>query len=168
MEKASKTEKKKEALSLQDLGERLLHLTAEDIKGLDLPEKLFDAVMQGKMIKKHGALNRQVQYIGALMRKIDPQPIEAAIRSRREKDREGTARHKQAKAWRKELIGGNDELRETLLRAMPEEERPGFVSLVARAREEAVKQQPDLAASRMLYRMLHALSCRTKAVDISS
>lgn len=80
MDPLSKTQKKKDALSLQALGERLVHLSAHQIKGIDLPATLYQAVILAKTLKKHGALDRQMQHIGALMRKSDPQPIQDALR----------------------------------------------------------------------------------------
>jgi ribosome-associated protein len=71
----SKTQKKKAALSLQDLGERLVKLSNEQLKQIDLPEEVLAAVKTAKIIKKHHPLSRQIQYIGTLMRKYDPAPI---------------------------------------------------------------------------------------------
>jgi ribosome-associated protein len=80
MEQISKTQKKKEALALQSLGERLVKLKAEQLNNIGLPPDLLNAVMSAKTIKKFGPLDRQLQYIGTLMRKYDPQPIQEALR----------------------------------------------------------------------------------------
>jgi ribosome-associated protein len=71
----SKTQKKKAALSLQDLGGRLVKLSNEQLKQMDLPEDVLAAVKAAKAIKKHGPLSRQMQHIGSLMRKHDPAPV---------------------------------------------------------------------------------------------
>ncbi len=71
----SRTQKKRAALSLQDLGERLVRLSDEQLKQVGLPEDVLTAVKAAKTIKKHGPLSRQMQYIGALMRRYDPAPI---------------------------------------------------------------------------------------------
>jgi ribosome-associated protein len=80
MELVSKSQKKKEALSLQAVGEQLVTLSAEQLKSIDLPSDLLNAVTLAKKIKKHGARLRQMQYIGTLMRKYDPQPVLEALR----------------------------------------------------------------------------------------
>lgn len=80
MEPLSKTQKKKDALSLQALGERLVHLSTHQIKSIDLPATMYEAIILAKTLKKHGALDRQMQHIGVLMRKYDPQPIQDALR----------------------------------------------------------------------------------------
>jgi len=79
MELLSKTQKKKEALALQDLGEQLVKLSIDQIKSIDMPEKLVQAVILAKKLTKHTAVTRQMQHIGALMRRCDPVPIQEAI-----------------------------------------------------------------------------------------
>lgn len=71
----SRTQKKKAALSLQDLGERLVKLSVEQLSRIGLTEDVLKAVKAAKAIKKHGPLDRQMQYIGSLMRKYDPAPV---------------------------------------------------------------------------------------------
>jgi ribosome-associated protein len=71
----SKTQKKKAALSLQDLGERLVQLSDEQLNRIDLPGDVLAAVKAAKTIKKHNPRSRQMQYIGTLMRKHDPAPV---------------------------------------------------------------------------------------------
>jgi ribosomal 50S subunit-associated protein YjgA (DUF615 family) len=71
----SKTQKKKIALSLQDLGERLVKLSNDQLNQIDLPANVLDAVKAAKSITKHNPLSRQMQHIGSLMRKHDPAPV---------------------------------------------------------------------------------------------
>ena len=71
----SRTQKKKAAASLQDLGERLVKLPDEQLDQINLPGDLLAAVKAAKIIKKHCPLNRQMQYIGCLMRMYDPSPV---------------------------------------------------------------------------------------------
>ena len=71
----SKTQKKQAALSLQALGERLVKLSDEQLDQIGLAEDILTAVKAAKAMKKHGPLDRQMQYIGSLMRKYDPAPI---------------------------------------------------------------------------------------------
>ena len=71
----SRTQKKKAALSLQDLGKRLVKLSDEQLDQIDLAEDILKAVRAAKTIKKHGPLDRQMQYVGSLMRKYDPAPV---------------------------------------------------------------------------------------------
>jgi ribosome-associated protein len=72
----SRTQKKNAALSLQDLGERLVKLPDERLEQIGLAEDILKAVKAAKTIKKHGPRDRQMQYVGSLMRKYDPAPVQ--------------------------------------------------------------------------------------------
>lgn len=80
MEIKSKTEKKRDAMLLQELGKKLFKLPETAIKKIDLPEEIYAALKFAKSIKSRSALKRQLQYIGVLIRKTDPEPIKEALR----------------------------------------------------------------------------------------
>ena len=73
----SKTRLKQAAHDLQALGARLVDLPKDRLQGLGLPESLYDAVRECQSITRHEARRRQLQYIGRLMRDVDPTAIEA-------------------------------------------------------------------------------------------
>ena len=75
----SRTRKKNEDRALQRLGEQLVALPFGQLKTMELPDKLLTAIEFVHKIKSRGARRRQIQYIGTLMRHIDPQPIETAL-----------------------------------------------------------------------------------------
>ena len=77
--KPSKSARKREFLALQKLGEDLIRLKESDLLEIELDEDLLEAVLAARRIKSHSALRRQKQYIGKLMRRVDPEPIRAAI-----------------------------------------------------------------------------------------
>lgn len=77
--KPSKSARKREHLALQELGEKLITLSEIELESLSLEESLLNAVRDAGQIKAHGALRRQKQLIGKLMRGVDPEPIRAAI-----------------------------------------------------------------------------------------
>ncbi len=77
--KPSKSARKREYLALQKLGEELLTLRDSDLQQIELDDDLLNAVLEARRIRSHGALRRQKQYIGKLMRSVDPAPIRAAL-----------------------------------------------------------------------------------------
>lgn len=77
--KPSKSARKREYLALQKLGEELLTLREADLLVIELDEDLREAVLEARQIKSRGALRRQKQYIGKLMRHIDPEPLRTAL-----------------------------------------------------------------------------------------
>ncbi|ATE60849.1 ribosome biogenesis factor YjgA [Thauera sinica] len=77
-EPPSKTSLKREMHALQDLGEQLVALSPERLRKVPLPEPLYEAIRDAQRFKME-ARRRQMQYIGKLMRKIDPEPIQAQL-----------------------------------------------------------------------------------------
>jgi len=111
--KPSKTQRKKDVHALQDLGEALVALTAEQLARVRLPEPLREAVREAKRITAFEAKRRQLQYIGKLMRRVEAEPIRDALDATLARSRESAAAHKHIEAWRERLIadaGAADEL----------------------------------------------------------
>ena len=78
-EPPSKSQKKRDMSALQDLGQALLELPAERLSKIDMPDALRIALADARRFTKHEARRRQLQYIGRLMRAIDPAPFQAAV-----------------------------------------------------------------------------------------
>jgi len=162
MELLSKTQKKKEALSLQELGERLVTLSTEQLKNIELPSVMFNAVTLAKKLKKHGARLRQMQYIGTLMRKYDPQPVLEALHRMEQGSRGQSAEHRKIETLRDELIAGNDQLIERFALQFSLADLQQLTSLVQEAREERALDDTARKASRSLFRYLHKSALRPK------
>ena len=75
----SKTQRKKQMHDLQELGAQLVELNDDQLASIELPESLLDAVNEARRVTKFEAKRRQLQYIGKLMRNIDPEPIRTSI-----------------------------------------------------------------------------------------
>jgi ribosome-associated protein len=68
----SKSQRKRDAHALQALGVQLVALSAAQLARLDLPEALHEAVVAAQRMRAHGARTRQMQYIGKVMRQLEP------------------------------------------------------------------------------------------------
>ncbi|GGP27409.1 hypothetical protein GCM10010971_32280 [Silvimonas amylolytica] len=79
VELVSKSQMKREMTALQDLGAELIPLDIKLLEPLGLPERLVAAIREAKRLKAHGAIARHKQYIGKLMREVDPEPIRALL-----------------------------------------------------------------------------------------
>lgn len=78
----SKTQRKRDATALQNLGEQLVKLTPTQLNRIPLPDEVLAAVRMARTISQRGGRKRQLQYIGKLMRQIDdPDAIRAALRA---------------------------------------------------------------------------------------
>ena len=103
-ERPSKTQRKQAMHDLQSLGERLVGLNATQLQQVDLPEALLEAVQETARIKSHEGRRRHMQYIGKLMREVDPEPIREKLAAWDGTSREHTAREHEIERWRHRLL----------------------------------------------------------------
>ena len=153
MDYKSKTQKKIEAHSLQELGEKLLQLSRAQIKEIDIPDDVLDALNLARTIKSHEGLRRQIQFIGSLMRKIDSDPIEQAIEQFEQGNYKKALEFKETEQWRDELIAGNNELLKEILENHANADRQQLSQLVRNARKEVENNKPP-KSSRVLFKYL--------------
>ncbi|NMF90162.1 ribosome biogenesis factor YjgA [Aromatoleum petrolei] len=78
-ERPSKSQRKRDMHALQDLGEQLVALSLDQLKKVPMPDSLAEAVREAKRITSHEGRRRQMQYVGKLMRNVDPAPIQAQL-----------------------------------------------------------------------------------------
>jgi ribosome-associated protein len=112
----SKSQRKRDMHALQALGERLVELPESRLAALDLPDDLRDAIALARRITAHEGRRRQLQYVGKLMRRIDPSEIEAALGHDDERHRAETAVMHAAERWRDALIAEPKRLTEFVTR----------------------------------------------------
>ena len=100
----SKTRRKQEMHALQTLGETLAKLPGEQLSKLDLPDPLRDAILEARQISARGALRRQLQYIGRLMRDVDAGHIRDQLESVQAGAVKDIAILHRAERWREQLL----------------------------------------------------------------
>jgi ribosome-associated protein len=148
----TKGELKRQAQAVQDLANRLIDAPEGVAAGLDLPEKLTDAIELARRITSHAARVRQRQFVAKLMRGIDPAPLEVALNARSEADRMEAARFKRAERWRDRLIeGGEAALAEFVAESAAD--RKELEALVRAALAERRTGKPA-GAARQLFRRI--------------
>ncbi|MCX8099360.1 MAG: DUF615 domain-containing protein [Casimicrobiaceae bacterium] len=149
----SKSARKRHMHALQNLGARLASRTPEQWRALELPESLIDALTELSRLKSFEARRRQLQYVGKLMRSIDPAPIEAQLARWEAQPRAEQAAVRNAELWRARLLEDHAAL-EVLLSQYPELDRARLKTLVIEARQRAGTNAGTTAA-RALFRLLH-------------
>ncbi|MDX2220876.1 MAG: ribosome biogenesis factor YjgA [Burkholderiales bacterium] len=152
----SKSQRKRDADALQDLGETLIRLSVDQLKRFDLPEELLEAVLMAKRIpvSKGTAFKRQRQYIGKLMRGLDPAPIQEKLDAMKGLSNKENALMHRAEHWRERLLLERDAL-PALLREFPSAPAAEIERLVAATQAERMKRQPP-KHFRELYKLLYA------------
>jgi len=134
----SKTELKRESAELQKLGESLLTLRADLMEGLELPDKLLDALDEVRRITNFEGRRRQMQFIGKLMRGLDEETL-AATREALDTQRQGSAKESmalhEAETWRDQLIE-DDQALQRWLDAHPDTDSQQLRALIRQARKD--------------------------------
>ena len=93
---------------LQQLGQALTALPAERLNGLQLPERLREAIDEFKRTRSHEGRRRQLQFIGKLMRSVDAEPLHAAVAAERLGPAMQALQLHEAERWRLELVNDDD------------------------------------------------------------
>jgi ribosome-associated protein len=151
----SKSARKREAASLQELGVKLSALPDQEIKALDLPEKLFVALRDLRRLPSHGAQVRQRQYIGKLMRAIDPEPVLAKLAERKRRHDVEIRHFQEIERWRDRLLSDLKAIDE-LLEEYPDADRAALSKLLKKAEKERQEQRSP-AGARELFAFLRQL-----------
>ena len=102
--KPSKSERKRQQLELQALGEQLIALDDDLLDQLPLGERMRTAIADVRRMTAREARRRQKQYIGKLMRDVDPVPVRALLDKLRADDRREKRIFANAERWRDRLV----------------------------------------------------------------
>ncbi len=152
----SKSQVKREMSALQVLGETLVALSAHELERIPLPEKLHDAVVAARGMTQRGARKRQLQYIGKVMRNVDPEPIREHLAELQSRSRQSASRQHHLERLRDLLLNEGDAAMDEVLLVLPGAERTHLRQLMREAHKEMLHNKPP-HASRALFRYLRDL-----------
>lgn len=164
-DRPSKSLRKRNAHEAQELGEALIRLKDFDLKALDLPEVLFDAIVEARRLTSRAGLVRQRQFIGKLMRGIDLEPVRAALNARSDAAAQEGVRFKRVEQWRDRLIAEGAPALDELMQWRTGMDRTEWLRRIAAAQTERARLGTSGAASRDLFRQLRALLDRATIAD---
>jgi ribosome-associated protein len=140
-EPVSKSERKRQMHARQELGAELVALSVDQINAIELPDPLREAVLEARRVTKFEARRRQLQYIGKLMRFVDPEPIRARLEAWKSVSTAETAQLHLIERWRERLLVDEDACTEFLQRyACHDTQR--LRGLIRSAREERQAGRP--------------------------
>lgn len=103
-DRPSKSQKKRDAHALQDIGTQLVALSAEQLKRIDMPDSLRIAIAETQRTRSHEGLRRQMQYVGKVMRGIDTAPLIEALDVIRGQSAAAVAREHMLERMRERLM----------------------------------------------------------------
>ena len=140
----SKTRKKAQMHALQKLGVELVDLSRERLESLRLPENLSEAIREAQRITAHEGRRRQMQYIGKLMRNIDPAPIQERLDAWKGQSKAEVARQHGMERLRERLIADDAALTE-FVQKHPSVDLQALRNLIRNARKESAEGRPPKA-----------------------
>ena len=155
----SRSEQRRTALDVLELGERLASLAPAQLAKLPVPDALLPHIAETRRMASHGARKRQLGFLAKQMRREDPEALDAirdALEAGGEAARRETALLHRAEAARGQLLEGGDEALSAFLEAHPGADRQRLRQLVRNALEERAKQKPP-RAYRELFREVRNL-----------
>lgn len=161
IDKPSKNARKREQLALQELGEHLIPLKNSELDAIGLNEELLLAVRAAARMKSHGALRRQKQLIGKLMRKTDADLIRARLDSLGARERAEKILFARAERWRDTLLrDGHAALQqfEEATGAADPELRELLKELAT-----TINERTEKTLKRQVFRRVHAILVRISA-----
>ncbi len=151
--KPSKSARKREQSELKALGEQLAELPDELLGSLDLDERLRDAIDDLKKMRAREAQRRQRQYIGKLMRDVDPEPIRALLDRLRADDRRQKRVFASAERWRDRIVAtGRESL--SAFEAEIGASSPELAELIGEL-DRAVSDKDERTIRRRIFRAIH-------------
>ena len=148
----SRTQRKREAVDLQKIGERLTKLKPNELSQADLPEEVLDAITTLQRIRSNEARRRQLQFIGKLMRRIDIEPVLTLLDKLDGQSAAARFEFHQLERWRERLIAEPDALTE-YLNNHPQADRQQLRQQLNKVRK-ASSQERQKTESRALFRLL--------------
>lgn len=157
----SKTHQKRVMHDLQELGEKLLDLKPGQLDKMPISDTLRNAIDEAGRIKSRGALKRHKQFIGKLMRDVDPAPIieQFTVFESAHQMLNKTFHH--LEVLREELIAGGKEVIGNVISEYPTIDKQKLRQLVKNAKKEHDRnlQHPTDTSNkqgRQLFRFLRA------------
>ncbi len=149
----SRTQLKREAEALQALGEELVELRPAQLAEVPLSEELAEAVRLAQRITAKGGRRRQLQLIGKLMRRVDPDPIREALDRIHNRSAAAVAEQHLAERWRERLLAEGDQAVTDFAAEYPGTDLQRLRQLIRSARQEQERGRPP-RASRELFRLV--------------
>lgn len=152
----SKSEIKRDAEELKQLGAELVDLGKNALDKIPLDDDLRSAIELAQRIKKEGR-RRQLQLIGKLLRQRDVDPIRQALDKLKNRHNQQVALFHKLEQLRDRLIDEGDDAVAEVLKLWPDADRQQLRSLIRNAKKEKDGNKPPKSA-RQIFQYLRELS----------
>lgn len=144
----SRSEQRRAALDVLELGAKLAELTDAQLAKLPIPENLMPHILETRRITSHIAHKRQLQFLAKQMRREDEETLDAirdALDEKGEAARKEVAQMHRVEAWRDRLLDDGDDALAAFIDEFPSADRQHLRQLVRNAGEEKKRNKPPRA-----------------------
>ena len=152
----SKSEIKRDAEALKDLGTELVELGKNALEKIPLDEDLLADIEIAQKIKKEGR-RRQIQLIGKMLRARDVEPIQTALDKLKNRHNQQVSLFHKLETLRDRLVEEGDDVIPTVLELYPDADRQQLRSLVRNAQKEKAANKPP-KSYRQIFQYLRELA----------
>lgn len=153
----SKSQQKREMAALRKLGERLLDLSEQQLSQLSMDDRLKEAIIAAKQMKRDRARKRQIQYIGKLIRSVDVDVIKIAIEKFDSSSRLHAQQFHKLEKLRAGLMQDDSATIDELFTQHSSIDRQYLHQMIRKAQKEQDATQSDRTHYRKLFRYLRSL-----------
>ncbi len=156
-EQISRSERKREAHAVTDLGERLVKLPDNALAKVPLSPAVAEALALARSIVAHGGRRRQIRYLGKLLRNEDLTDIENALSALDGQNAAATRVHHTVERWVARLLDEADTEALTEMKAKhPDADAQAIRQWQRNARREIAAAKPP-HSRRALFRYVREL-----------
>lgn len=152
----SKSQLKRESADLRDLAKELTELEQNQLESLDLPDTLLEAIRVARIITAHGAVKRQMKYIGKLLRNIDHAHIRVVLERSGSDSMESVRLQHECERWRTLMLEQGLKGVDVFVQSFPGADRQKLRQLIKDCTRESDLGLPP-RSSRILFRTLREL-----------
>ena len=159
----SKSQRKRDAHVIKDLGEALTNLDPSQLTKFDLPEFIVDVINETRRVKKHGARKRQLMYLAKQLRQIDTEPLFLQLEKLRRPHQEDVALQHNIEQWRDRLLHEGQEVFTDFINQHPQADRQQLRQLIRNAQQET-NQQAAPKSARQLFKYIREMLTQEDSV----
>lgn len=152
----SKSEIKRDAEALKDLGAEMVELGKNSLDKLPLDDDLRAAIDLAQKIKKEGR-RRQLQLIGKMLRSRDVEPIQTALDKLKNRHNQQISLFHKLEMLRDRLVEEGDDAIPPVLELYPEANRQQLRTLIRNAQKEKATNKPP-KSYRQIFQYLRELA----------
>lgn len=158
----SKSQRKRDAHAIKELGEKLVELDPGHLKNFDLPEFIIGIINDTRRIRQHGARKRQLQYLGKQLRQIDTEDIQQQLEQLQRPHQADVAMQHNIERWRDRLLQEGQDALTNFIDQYPHAEVQQLRQLIRNSQKES-QQQSTPKSARLLFKYIREILSANQA-----